>query len=101
MCRGDLDAGDLGRRSPGYPGRDGRLDGGPGRGRRPLLHTDGATEIRNESGEMFGDERLVAEFERLANEPARDIVALLSATVLAWGKAEDDVTFLAFRYTGA
>jgi serine phosphatase RsbU (regulator of sigma subunit) len=66
-----------------------------------LLHTDGATEIRNAEGLEFSSERLAKEFERLATHPVSEIPAALSAAVLAWGNAEDDVTFLALRYTGA
>jgi serine phosphatase RsbU (regulator of sigma subunit) len=66
-----------------------------------LLHTDGATEIRNAQGREFSLERLADEFEKLATRPVAEIPAALSAAVLGWGKAEDDVTFLAFRYTGS
>ena len=65
-----------------------------------LLHTDGATEIRDEQGREFSLDRLVGEFQKLATRPVAEIPAALSAAVLGWGKVEDDVTFLAFRYDG-
>jgi sigma-B regulation protein RsbU (phosphoserine phosphatase) len=65
-----------------------------------LLHTDGATEIRDEQGREFSLDRLVEEFQKLATRPVAEIPAALSAAVLGWGKVEDDVTFLAFRYEG-
>jgi serine phosphatase RsbU (regulator of sigma subunit) len=65
-----------------------------------LLHTDGATEIRDAQGQEFSLERLVEEFGKLAPGPVAEIPAALSAAVLGWGKPDDDVTFLAFRYTG-
>jgi sigma-B regulation protein RsbU (phosphoserine phosphatase) len=66
-----------------------------------LLHTDGATEIRDAKGEEFSFERLTDAFQKLAAGPVTEIPAALSAAVLGWGKAEDDVTFLAFRYAGS
>ena len=65
-----------------------------------LLHTDGATEIRDRQGKEYSFERLSEKFQELGAEAVSEIPATLSAAVLGWGKAEDDVTFLAFRYTG-
>lgn len=65
-----------------------------------LLHTDGATEMRNAKGEEFGLERLCAELERVHERPVTAIVEHLVLTVGGWGIAEDDVTFLVGRYRG-
>jgi serine phosphatase RsbU (regulator of sigma subunit) len=66
-----------------------------------LLHTDGCTEIRNAAGEELGLDRLVAAFEGSIGLPAQELVQALGAVVSAWGHAEDDVTFLAFRFSGS
>jgi serine phosphatase RsbU (regulator of sigma subunit) len=63
-----------------------------------LLHTDGATEIRNAGGEDFGLDRLKAELEKLRGKPVSEIVERLVLAVGGWGDAEDDVTFLVGRY---
>jgi serine phosphatase RsbU (regulator of sigma subunit) len=64
-----------------------------------LLHTDGATEIRNSRGEPFGIERLCAGLERGAGKPPRELVEDLLLEVGAWGDAEDDVTILVGKYS--
>lgn len=63
-----------------------------------LLHTDGATETRNRRGEEFGIERLCAELERMHDHPVSSILDQLVRQVGEWGKADDDVTFVVFRY---
>jgi serine phosphatase RsbU (regulator of sigma subunit) len=65
-----------------------------------LLHTDGATEIRNEDGQEFGIERLSRELESVADKPIAQIQEHLLLAVGGWGQAADDVTLLAFRYDG-
>lgn len=63
-----------------------------------LLFTDGATETRNKRGEMFGLDRLIAEFERLHASPVNEITEGLLAAVGNWGEPQDDVTLLACRF---
>ncbi len=65
-----------------------------------VLHTDGATEIRNAAGEPFGLDRIKAEVEKAAHEEVSEVVDRLVAAVRAWGAADDDVTFLVGRYRG-
>ena len=65
-----------------------------------LLHTDGATEIRNAAGAHFGLERLAEELERVHDQPVNQIVEHLLVTVGGWGDAEDDVSFLVCRHEG-
>ena len=63
-----------------------------------LLFTDGVTEIRNQRGEMFGLDRLIAEFERVHALPASTITESLLFACGSWGEAQDDVTLLACRF---
>jgi len=65
-----------------------------------LLHTDGITEMRNVRGEEFGIERLCSALERVGDKPIPSIQEQLLQSIGAWGEAEDDVTFLVFRYKG-
>ncbi len=63
-----------------------------------LLYTDGATETRSESGEMFGFDRLWRELERVREEPVSKIQEHLLFAIGGWGIPEDDVTLLVARY---
>lgn len=65
-----------------------------------LLHTDGATEIRNMRGEEFGIDRLCAELKKVHDRPVSAIVEHLLVAIGSWGIATDDVTFLVGRYKG-
>lgn len=65
-----------------------------------LLHTDGVTETRDGSGELFGIERLCAELERVRGEEPKQILDQLVLAVGAWGNTEDDVSLLVCRYEG-
>ena len=65
-----------------------------------LLHTDGATEIRNAAGEPFGLDRLKAELEKVHAETPAQIIDHLVLTVGGWGNADDDVTFMVGRFKG-
>jgi sigma-B regulation protein RsbU (phosphoserine phosphatase) len=71
------------------------------RGDVVLLHTDGITEMRNARGEEFGIERLCAALESAADKPIATIQEQLLEAIAGWGEADDDVTFLVFRYIGA
>jgi sigma-B regulation protein RsbU (phosphoserine phosphatase) len=67
-----------------------------------LLYTDGVTEARAEGGEQFGLERLVALLENSGDLPMEALIDRVYGTVTQFAKElDDDVTLLAFRYTGA
>jgi serine phosphatase RsbU (regulator of sigma subunit) len=66
-----------------------------------LLYTDGVIELRNAEGEQFGVERLAAELERVHDTPVEAIQDHLLKVLGAWGVADDDVTVMVARYTGA
>jgi serine phosphatase RsbU (regulator of sigma subunit) len=66
-----------------------------------LLYTDGVTELRNRAGVPFGLDRLCDVLARLHAEPVANIQGGLSATLDAWGVADDDVTVLIARYVGS
>ena len=70
------------------------------RGDVMLLYTDGVTETHSARGELFGLERLIAEFEKVHALPAQDIVESLLVAVGQWGESQDDVTLLVCRYQG-
>lgn len=68
-----------------------------------LLITDGVTEAVNTDGELFTDDRLLAEFAASLDRPAREIVTSLIDAVNAFAgnqPQEDDITALALRYRG-
>lgn len=73
-----------------------------GAGDLALFFTDGATEARSATGELFGVERLSAALERLAGRPLEDALAALFAEVTAWraGEPDDDVTLVLLRMLG-
>lgn len=66
-----------------------------------FLFTDGATEAKNEQGDMFTLQRLQSAVEDYAHLSASDMVnKILDEVVEFIGKAEqhDDITFLCMRY---
>jgi DNA-binding LacI/PurR family transcriptional regulator/serine phosphatase RsbU (regulator of sigma subunit) len=66
-----------------------------------LLHTDGITEARSPSGELFGIDRLANLLVELGREPVGVIVERVLAEVRNWAPApEDDQTILVARYLG-
>ena len=65
-----------------------------------LLYTDGITEAENESGEMFGETRLVEFAKTNNNQPSEKLIESLLQEVRRFsGKAEldDDCTVMALR----
>jgi serine phosphatase RsbU (regulator of sigma subunit) len=73
-------------------------------GQTLVLYTDGLTEARHESGEMFGPARLhLAIAARAAETPAALVAAVIGEVErFAAGVApDDDMTLLALRYAGA
>jgi sigma-B regulation protein RsbU (phosphoserine phosphatase) len=63
-----------------------------------VLWTDGLVDARNEAGESFGDQRLLAEVCAHRDEPAEAIVqAVLAAAEAFGGNPVDDRTLLVLR----
>jgi DNA-binding LacI/PurR family transcriptional regulator/serine phosphatase RsbU (regulator of sigma subunit) len=66
-----------------------------------LLHTDGATQARNEAGEQYGIDRLVALLERTGELPAQTIVEHIVHEVGEWmAVQDDDFTLVIVRHRG-
>jgi sigma-B regulation protein RsbU (phosphoserine phosphatase) len=66
-----------------------------------VLYSDGVTQARDSSGEMFGLERLTSELARVQCEPAGKIREHLQDRVLRWAhEPDDDVTLLVAKYIG-
>ena len=63
-----------------------------------VLWTDGLVDARNDAGEPFGDQRLLAEVCAHRDEPVEAIVqAVLAAAEAFGGRPEDDRTLLVLR----
>ena len=66
-----------------------------------LLHTDGISEARATSGEMFGIDRLCQALERNHALPVEGIRDAIMGEARAWqASVEDDMTLLVARYHG-
>ena len=66
-----------------------------------VLHTDGITEARAATGEMFGIERLCQILEKNHTRPVGDIRDAILGEARAWqSNVEDDMTILVARYHG-
>ncbi len=67
-----------------------------------LLYTDGVTEARDERGEFFGEERLVAALEEARSTDCAALPGEVFARVMEFtrGRLTDDIALLAFRHTG-
>jgi serine phosphatase RsbU (regulator of sigma subunit) len=67
-----------------------------------LFYTDGATESMNAEGEMYGEERLVNAFARVADRPLELLLDALFADIGAFrAEQDDDVTLLVVRKASA
>lgn len=65
-----------------------------------MAATDGFNEARNEAGEMFGYERLIALIDSLADGPAAEIVQAVFETITEFSQGhpqEDDQTILVIK----
>jgi serine phosphatase RsbU (regulator of sigma subunit) len=68
-----------------------------------VLYTDGLTEARSTTGEMFGDDRLHQAIAAAAADPPEALVAAVLRAVehfAAGAPPDDDLTLLALRYSG-
>jgi phosphoserine phosphatase RsbU/P len=73
------------------------------RGATLVLYTDGMTDARSTTGEMFGTARLMRAIGAAGTEPAETLVAKVIGDVekfAAGAPPEDDLTLLALRYRG-
>jgi serine phosphatase RsbU (regulator of sigma subunit) len=64
-----------------------------------VVYSDGVTEARSGSGELFGDERLLAAVKANANLPAAGLLKAIAAAAHNFGgkEQEDDLTLLVAR----
>ena len=64
-----------------------------------VVYSDGVTEARSGSGELFGDERLLAAVEANTNLPAAGLLKAIAAAAHNFGgeEQEDDLTLLVAR----
>jgi serine phosphatase RsbU (regulator of sigma subunit) len=73
------------------------------RGSTLVLYTDGLTDARGTSGEMFGEDRLHAAIAAGYTEMPAELIAAVIGRVehfAAGAPPEDDLTLLAIRYSG-
>jgi serine phosphatase RsbU (regulator of sigma subunit) len=71
-------------------------------GDRVVLVSDGVVEARPDGGEEFGDDRLCASLESLADRSAGEAVRLLIRELRAWEGEDlrDDITVLVVDWPG-
>jgi hypothetical protein len=62
-----------------------------------VLVTDGITEVENESGEMFGEERVQQLFRSKSDKSLPELRSALLAAVYQFGKQVDDQTLVLIR----
>lgn len=68
-----------------------------------FLYTDGVTEAMNRNDELFGDDRLVGELEKLRDEPIEDLIKGVMQSVRDFSEGvpqTDDITMLRLIYKG-
>ncbi len=65
-----------------------------------VAYTDGLTEPENESGEAFGEERLIGALNRGGDRPLRSLIETVMDEVVAWtgqSALQDDMTMMVLR----
>ncbi len=79
---------------------DGQTTVGPGD--IVVLFTDGVLEAASPTGELFGEERIVATVRAVADAPAAELARMLATAARAFsaGDAQDDVTVVVARVIG-
>src|SRR5574344_1833626 len=68
-----------------------------------LLYTDGVTETINDKQELFGENRLIETLNNQVLLKPKDVINKISESVTTYAKEceqADDITMLAFKYTG-
>ncbi len=68
-----------------------------------FLYTDGITEAHNETGEFYGEKRLLDALSRIENEKIENIVFAIKEDVEKFAEGQeqaDDITMLIFKYNG-
>lgn len=71
-------------------------------GDRVFVYSDGVTECAAETGELFGEPRLIAKLGELRGAPMDELIASLHHTLIGWQGGpsfKDDVSLLAFERT--
>jgi sigma-B regulation protein RsbU (phosphoserine phosphatase) len=69
-----------------------------GVGDTALFFTDGVTEARCETGEMYGEDRLASAFARAAERPPAEVIrSILSDVALFTTEQTDDMTLVLVR----
>jgi sigma-B regulation protein RsbU (phosphoserine phosphatase) len=63
-----------------------------------LLYSDGLSEARNTTGELFGESRAAEVVAAHSRRPAGEILEAVRSAVEAWGTPSDDVTLLICKY---
>jgi sigma-B regulation protein RsbU (phosphoserine phosphatase) len=69
-----------------------------------FLYTDGLTEAENTTHGQFGEERMLAELEKMADATPRNLIDHISEVIQVFESGteqSDDLTMLAIRYTKA
>ena len=69
-----------------------------------FLYTDGLTEAENTTHEQFGEKRMLAELEKMADATPRNLIDHISEVIQVFESGteqSDDLTMLAIRYTKA
>jgi sigma-B regulation protein RsbU (phosphoserine phosphatase) len=69
-----------------------------------FIYSDGVTEAMNSRHELFSEERLEAELDRLKGLPVADIIAAIMEKIHEFSEDEpqaDDITLLIIRYNGS
>lgn len=68
-----------------------------------FIYTDGVTEARDVSDDLYGDERLLSCLNRAGNDDPADIIARVKEDIDGFSKGavqSDDITMLAVTYLG-
>ncbi len=72
------------------------------RGEILFLYSDGVTEAMNEAGEMFGEQRLLDELNKIADLPLKDMLSAVRKAIRSHAGYEaqsDDISMLAIKRT--
>ena len=72
-------------------------------GDKLVLYTDGVTDYRSATGEIWGEERFHGLLASLAQKPAKGLVDKVLAEMMTFGHGDrpgDDISILALEFTG-